>query len=117
MRDFLKHLFDRLDFMQFFVGVSVMLIFFMLIWALIYRAIPEANKDMVNHAIGLVEGAVIMVVGYYYGSSKGSAMKDQALKTKDDLLVASGGVDQIKKPGITIVPEPGQTTTTEVTTQ
>lgn len=114
MRDFLKHLFDRLDFMQFFVGFCVMMIFFMLIWALIYRAIPEANKDMVNHAIGLVEGAVIMVVGYYYGSSKGSAKKDEALKVKDEILLASG---DIKKPGVTIVPEPGQSTTTEVRTE
>lgn len=112
MKDIIKHFFDKVDVMQFFVGISVMGIFFMLIQALIYRAIPEANKDMVNHAIGLVEGAVIMVVGFYYGSSKGSQKKDDALKAKDEMILAKED-----KPGVTITPEPGMTTKTEVTTE
>lgn len=107
MRDILKHFFDRVDIMQFFVGLSVMGIFFMLIYALIYRAIPIDNKDMVNHAIGLVEGAVIMVVGYYYGSSKGSARKDEERKEKDKLMMEKD------KGAVTITPEPGATVTTQ----
>lgn len=112
MKAILKTILDKTDLMQFFVGICVMGIFFMLINALIYREIPEANKDMVNHAIGLVEGAVIMVVGFYYGSSKGSAKKDEALKQKDEMLLAKE-----MKPGVQITPEPGTTTTTEVTTE
>lgn len=116
MKDFLKHVFDKLDFMQFLVGCCVMGIFCVLIWALLYKNIPLDNKDMVNHAIGLVEGAVIMVVGYYYGSSKGSAMKDQALKLKDEVLAANVS-GETKTPGVVITPEPGTKTTTEVTTE
>jgi len=105
-------MFDKIDIMQFFVGITVMGIFYLLIYALIYREIPEANKDMVNHAIGLVEGAVIMVVGFYYGSSKGSAKKDDALAAKDELILSKE-----TKPGVQITPEPGTKTTTEVTTE
>lgn len=116
MRETIKHLFDRVDIMQFLVGVCVMGIFIMLVWALLYKNIPADNRDMVNHAIGLVEGAVIMVVGYYYGSSKGSAMKDKALKLKDEIALAEGVSDD-KKHGVLITPEPGAKTKTEVTTE
>lgn len=112
MKDFLKHFFDKVDAMQFFVGITVMGIFFILIQALIYRDIPPNNKEMFNHAIGLVEGAVMLVVGFYYGSSKGSAKKDEALKAKDELMITKE-----TKPGVQITPEPGTTTTTEVTTE
>lgn len=116
MRDLFKNILDRIDILQFMVGCCVMGIFFMLIYALLYKNIPADNRDMVNHAIGLVEGAVIMVVGYYYGSSKGSAMKDKALKLKDEVLAATGGVDS-KNPGVVITPEPGSKTITEVKTE
>lgn len=115
MRALFKNILDRIDIMQFLVGCCVMGIFTLLIWALLFRNIPSENKDMVNHAIGLVEGAVIMVVGYYYGSSKGSAMKDKALKLKDEVLAAAG--PDAKNPGVVITPEPGTKTTTEVTTE
>lgn len=112
MKDIIKHFFDKVDAMQFFVGVTVMGIFYMLIYALIFRAIPSENKEMFNHAIGLVEGAVMLVVGFYYGSSKGSAKKDEALQAKDKMLL-----DKDPKAGITITPEAGTTTKTEVTTE
>lgn len=112
MKQIIKSILDKTDLMQFFVGISVMGIFFMLMNALIYRVIPPENKDMVNHAIGLVEGAVIMVVGFYYGSSKGSQKKDETIKQKDEMLM-----NKEKEPGVQITPSPGATTTTEVTTE
>lgn len=112
MKDIVKHFFDKVDVMQFIVGISVMSIFYLLIYALIYRVIPAENKEMFNHAIGLVEGAVMLVVGFYYGSSKGSAKKDEALKEKDKLLL-----DKDPKAGIIITPEAGTTTETKVTTE
>lgn len=114
MKEIIKHIFDKMDLMQFIVGCSVMFAFFMLLHALIYRHIPEGNADMVNHAIGLIEGAVIMVVGYYYGSSKGSAKKDETIKAKDEIIAKNASQT---KPGVTINPEPGSKTTTEVTTE
>jgi drug/metabolite transporter (DMT)-like permease len=43
--------------------------------ALIFVPIPEQNRDMLNIALGAFLGAFITVVGYNFGSSKGSADK------------------------------------------
>ena len=51
--------------------------------ALIFFSIPENNKEMVNIALGAFIGAFLTVVGYFYGSSKGSSDKTQLLTKKE----------------------------------
>jgi hypothetical protein len=41
--------------------------------------VPAANKDMLNIMLGALGGAWVSIVGYYFGSSAGSAHKDSTI--------------------------------------
>jgi hypothetical protein len=76
MENLLKTFFEKVDLLRFMTAVTVMGAFFLIVNALIYREIPEGNKEILIHALGIVEGAVMTVVGYEFGSSK-SKKKDE----------------------------------------
>lgn len=49
-----------------FIGLSS---FIFIVYAIVYLDISGDNKDMFIHLIGIVEGIVISIFGYYFGSS------------------------------------------------
>ena len=49
-------------------------------------AIPDGNRDRVLRMLGVLDAAVLMVLGYWLGTSVGSARKT-------DMLVHHGGDD------------------------
>ena len=49
-------------------------------YLLIMKAAPEANKDALLIVLGVMAAAFSNVVGYFFGSSKGSAEKNDLLK-------------------------------------
>jgi hypothetical protein len=53
------------------VGLIIIVGGFSLLTALIFFAIPEANKDILNISIGIALGWVGSVIGYEFGSSQG----------------------------------------------
>lgn len=112
MKDLIKHFFDKVDIMMFLVGFCLLITFMAIVASLIMRVIPVENKEALIHVLGIMEGIITTIVMFYYGSSKGSQKKDEALKAKDEMLLAKDN-----KPGVQITPEPGTTTTTEVTTE
>lgn len=63
----------KLDLIRFLTAFTVMGVFFQITNALIYREIPEANKEILIHLLGIVEGAVMTIVAYEFGSSKQTA--------------------------------------------
>lgn len=74
------------DRFKYFVAGMMMLCFVIVVHALAYRSIPEANKDIFVHTIGIIEGAILTIVTYYFGSSSGSAEKNTIIsnmKSKD----------------------------------
>ena len=46
--------------------------FGVIIWAILALQIPENNKELFYHLIGIVEGVSLSIFGYYFGTS----MKD-----------------------------------------
>ena len=50
--------------------------FGIIIWAIIALDIPEPNKELFYHLIGIVEGVSLSIFGYYFGTS----MKDNEKK-------------------------------------
>lgn len=68
------------DRIQYVFGGVVMFLLFTLIALLIFYDIPEANKDVLNIGIGVVLGWGSTIVAYLYGSSRGSAEKDEMLR-------------------------------------
>jgi len=43
--------------------------------------IPTANHDIVVRSLSILEAAVVLVLGYYFGSSAGSARKDTTISS------------------------------------
>lgn len=65
------------DWMMILVGLIIMLSFVGCLSFVVYKPIPEGNEHIIINAIGILEGLVLSVSGYYFGSSLGSRIKDQ----------------------------------------
>ena len=65
---------------QFALGAIICIGFFILLYMLVKSEVPSANKDLLNLVVGALIGSFATVVGYFYGSSVGSANKDEIIK-------------------------------------
>lgn len=65
------------DWMMIFVGLIIMIAFVGCLSFVVYKPIPQGNEHIIINAIGILEGLVLTVAGYYYGSSLGSRIKNQ----------------------------------------
>ncbi len=61
------------------LGGLIAFAFFALLGLLIFKAVPETNKDLLTTAMGVLFGAFTGVVGYFFGSSLGSARKTELM--------------------------------------
>lgn len=85
MKELVKGYLSKVDLMKTLVGFTVMGIFFVLVNAVIVKGVPEANREIVIHILGIIEGAVLTVVNFYYGSSKGSQKKMDTINKMTDV--------------------------------
>lgn len=79
--DYIKNA-GHVDWMMYLVGLVVMGSFVFLQYVLINVAIPEENRDIFIHMVGMIDTAVGLVIGYYFGSSKGSTAKNHWVNNK-----------------------------------
>jgi drug/metabolite transporter (DMT)-like permease len=70
------------------LGVVIVTGFFLLLYFLVYNDVPTSNADILNITVGALISSFASVVGYFYGSSKGSADKTD--------LIANGKKDENK---------------------
>ena len=77
MKEFIKEAY------MYLLGAIIVIGFFLLLYLLIYQNIPVNNKDILNIVIGALIGSFTTVVGYFYGSSKGSSDKTKMINDKD----------------------------------
>jgi len=78
MLEFLK----KLDLLQVLTGVVVLSIWFIMVNTLLFYELPEGNREIIIHMIGILEGAAMALVTFFFGSSKGSQDKNEILKDK-----------------------------------
>ena len=57
------------DFMFNLTGVIGLGAFAFIIYAIVYLQIPESNKEVWIHLIGICEGIVFSIFGYFFGSA------------------------------------------------
>jgi len=57
------------DFLFNLTGVVTLGSFAFLVWVIVNVDVPSENKEIFIHLIGIVEGAIISIVGYYFGTS------------------------------------------------
>jgi len=67
---------------QYVLGALIVIGFFLLLYLLLSASIPEENKDLLNLVVGALIGSFATVVGYFYGSSMGSAEKGEILNKR-----------------------------------
>lgn len=72
------------DYMTYIVGGLVLLVFAFQVWFLSYRTIPVGNEKMFYYLMGIVDTAVVSIVSYYFGSSKGSKDKQATIDRLKD---------------------------------
>ncbi len=65
---------------QYILGALIVMGFFVLMVVLVYVSVPDQNRDLLNLVVGALIGSFATVVGYFYGSSLGSADKNEMLK-------------------------------------
>ena len=70
----------KMDFMLYLTGVVALGCFVAVIITMLSGGLPD--NPIVHQLIGLLEGMVIAIVTYYFGSSKGSKDKDKRLNGK-----------------------------------
>lgn len=68
------------DIYQYVLGALVVIGFFALLIILIKKEVPAPNKDLLNLVVGALIGSFATVVGYFFGSSKGSADKNEMFR-------------------------------------
>jgi hypothetical protein len=61
------------------LGAIITIGFFTLLGILMYKEIKPINESLLNIAIGALMSAFITVVGYFFGSSHGSKIKNDIL--------------------------------------
>jgi hypothetical protein len=59
----------KFDFLFYLTGIIGLSIFCFIVYAIVYLQIPDQNKDVWIHLIGISEGVVLSIFGYYFGSS------------------------------------------------
>jgi hypothetical protein len=57
------------DFMFNITGVIGLGVFVFMVYAIIYIEVPEENKHVWIHLIGISEGIVMSIFGYFYGAT------------------------------------------------
>lgn len=64
------------DWMMWFLALTGVGVFMFMVYTLVNKNVPNENKDLISHGLGIIEGVVIAIFSYYFGSSAGSRIKD-----------------------------------------
>jgi len=59
----------KFDFLFYLTGLVGLSVFCFIVYAIVYLEIPDQNKEIWIHLIGISEGVVLSIFGYYFGSA------------------------------------------------
>jgi len=59
----------KFDFMFYITGLTGLSAFGFIVYAIAFLEVPEDNKEIWIHLIGITEGVVLSIFGYYFGSA------------------------------------------------
>lgn len=61
-------------------GIFGLLVFAYMVYTMIHIPLYPENRELFIHLLGVVEGIIIAIYSYYFGSSMGSRLKDNLNK-------------------------------------
>jgi len=76
----LTKLLKKRDWVPSILAIIFLLGFFIFVGVLLFHTIPTGVKELAANALGVLEGMIMSIAGYYFGSSEGS--KTKTLLTK-----------------------------------
>ena len=59
----------KFDFMFNLTGFIGLGVFVFIVYVIVYLEVPKENKELFIHLIGIAEGVVLSIFGYYFGSA------------------------------------------------
>jgi len=59
----------KFDYLFNLTGLIGLGVFVFIVYAIVYLEIPKENKEIFIHLIGIAEGVVLSIFGYYFGSA------------------------------------------------
>lgn len=59
----------KVDYLFYITGIIGLSAFCFIVYAIAFLRIPEENKEIWIHLIGITEGVVLSIFGYYFGSA------------------------------------------------
>ena len=65
----------HIDFLFNASGLIGLIVFCFLVYAIVYLQIPDGNKEVWIHLIGICEGIVLSIFGYFFGSAQSRNVK------------------------------------------
>lgn len=82
--ELIKYILGKTDWMKTIVGLSIISIFSLIVWGVFMLELPETKENIIIHIIGVMEGMLVMIGNYYFGSSKGSQEKTEIMKQQQN---------------------------------
>ena len=70
----------HIDYLMWVLAVAAIIIFSFMVWSVVKSTVPDANRELIFHIFGIVEGFLLSIFNYYFGSSAGSRVKDMKSK-------------------------------------
>lgn len=81
-------------------GFTVLGAFLLMIFALLFHEIPEANRELIVHVLGIIEGAFVgNLVNYFFGGSMEQQKKHEDardMKVEEVTVIQSKSKDESK---------------------
>lgn len=77
---------EKTDWMKTIVGLSILTIFSFLVYMVFEYELTDTKENIIIHIVGVIEGVVLTIANYYFGSSKGSQDKTDIIKQQNEKL-------------------------------
>lgn len=74
----------RFDWEHFLLAIFGIAAFCFLLVVLVYKTLPVENRELFIHVAGIIEGVVLSIYSYNFGSTRSSRAKDQIIAKQSE---------------------------------
>ena len=86
MLELIKYILSKADWMKTVVGLAFISLFSYMVYMIFTYELSEAKENIIIHILGIMEGMLLTIGNYYYGSSKGSQEKTEIIKQQNEKI-------------------------------
>lgn len=69
----------KIDWEHFIVNMIGLALFMFVVVYLLYRTVPNENRELIIHILGIIEGVVLSIFAFHNGTTRGSRKKDDTI--------------------------------------